>query len=68
MKLLFAVYDTGVSKLEVTVEDENGHRRRVTVVHHAIGITIPDNWLDQVKGEVDYQIESEKDTRFIYRG
>lgn len=57
MKLLFVVLHLGKSKLEVTVEDDGGHRRRVGFVWHAKEQSdiAPAHWPESIVGELAFQ-------------
>jgi hypothetical protein len=63
MRLLSVVSFHGASKMEVTVEDDQGSRRRVTYAWAAKfpTDTPPEGWLSSVQAEVEYQRGSEND-------
>jgi hypothetical protein len=65
MKLLFAVLYLGEQKLEATVQDDEGHRRRVTVswMEQIRTDVPPAHWAESVAGEVDYQRSQEEDEK-----
>jgi hypothetical protein len=57
VKLLFAVLHLGKSKLEVTVQDGEGHRRRIefTWLEKEQSDVVPSHWPSSIDGEVEYQ-------------
>ena len=57
MKPLFVVLYLGRNKLEVTVEDDQGRRRRVNIDWGAkeASNTPPANWPEMVERELQYQ-------------
>jgi hypothetical protein len=56
-KLLFAVLHLGHAKMEVTVQDGEGHRRRLEFSWLAKehSDVPPSHWPSSIDGEVDYQ-------------
>lgn len=55
--LIAVVLHLGQSKLEAVVDDGTGMRRRINLswVNRRAGDLPPENWFDQVEGEVNYQ-------------
>lgn len=57
VKLLFAVLHLGKSKMEATVQDGDGHRRRIefTWFEKNQSDVVPSHWPSAIDGEVEYQ-------------
>ena len=63
MKLLFTVLFLGESRLEATVQDHEGHRRRINFnwIEKAQSDVPPAHWTEAVAGEVEYQRSQDND-------
>lgn len=63
MKLLFTVLFLGESRLEATVQDSEGHRRRINFnwVEKIQTDLPPVHWAEAVAGEVEYQRGQDND-------
>lgn len=60
MRLLSVVQHLDQPKLEVVIEDDQNHRRRIDYTWMSKDIlSVPDNWLEAVQGEIEYQRSDE---------
>jgi phenylpyruvate tautomerase PptA (4-oxalocrotonate tautomerase family) len=57
MRLVSAVLHLGKAKMEVVVQDVDGHRRRIDFQWSAkeVSDVPPDHWLSAVQGEIEFQ-------------
>ena len=60
IKIVHVVLHEKERKLEVAIEDKVGRKRVVTIVWESKEFTpVPDNWLEQVVMEIDFQDSEE---------
>lgn len=61
MKIAFMVQRLGESRIDVVVDDEEGHRRKIQANWISRDADIPpDGWFEAVTGEVSYQRSEDK--------
>jgi len=60
VKLLFTVLYLDQNKMEVTIQDRKGHRRRILYTWlEKESSGVPLGWIESVEGEVEYRLAEE---------
>lgn len=61
LELICTVFHESEPKVEVTVRDSAGRIRRVDLtLFSKDGMTLPENWMQMVQGEIDFQDTEEQ--------